>query len=189
MPANQRRITTHALVALVSLTLSVALYHFAHAQTAKPEVPTADKGVSRDWLLDADTDRERFKRLQAYIRGYGQSMAEIGQRYLAVYQALEDRNFELASYHWDKIAVAMRSGVMVSPARKANSEVLFLAKTHGDTAQALKSKDPTKAWEGFAQGRQACLGCHDAEKVGYMNNQPIFNTTLTAPKGLGLPKP
>jgi hypothetical protein len=157
----------------------------ARSDTALTQTAESPK-ISRDWLLDADSDTERFKRLQTYIRGYGQPMAEVGGRYLAVYQALEDRNYELASYHWDKIAIATRNGFMVSPSRQANSEV-FLTAVFGDVQQALKSKDPAKAWAGFEKGRQGCIGCHDAEKVSYMNNQPMFNKTVTPPAGLGLP--
>ena len=161
----------------------------AHAQTAAPAPAAPPAKISRDWLLDAESDTERFKRLQAYIRGYGQPMAEIGGRYLAVYQALDDRNYELAAYHWDKIAIAMRSGTMVSPARKANSDTMFLDTVFKPISDALKSNDAAKAWAGFAQGRQACIACHDAEKVSYFNNQPMFNKTAAAPAGLGVAKP
>jgi hypothetical protein len=179
--------------ATLALALGIALLVSARgaalSQTASPAPSATVPKISRDWLLDADSDTERFKRLQAYIRGYGQPMAEIGHRYLAVYQALDDRNYDLAAYHWDKIAIAMRNGTMVSPARKANSDAMFLDTVFKPVSDALKSNEAAKAWAGFAEGRQACLNCHDAEQVGYFNNQPMFYKTATPPPGLGVAKP
>ena len=37
-----------------------------------------------------------------------------------------------------------------------------------------------RAWRGFAKGRRACLQCHGAEGVEFMNDQPIF-TALVVP--------
>jgi hypothetical protein len=177
------------IVLALVVAAAASIVGAAHAQTASPPAPqTAAPKVSRDWLLDAESDTERFRRLQSYIRGYGQPMAEIGNRYLAVYQALNDQNFELAAYHWDKIPIAMRSGTMVSPSRKANSDAMFLASVAQAVSVALKSGKAQQAWDGFTQGRNACLACHDAEKVSYMNNQPMFNTTAAPPTGLGLKK-
>jgi hypothetical protein len=184
------RLQSIAMAALFTLLpaflLSATSSETSRAQSAETPKTGAPAKVSRDWLLDAGNDTERFRRLQAYIRGYGQPMWEIGQRYLAVYQALDDRNFDLAEYHWSKIAIAMRNGAMVSPGRGPNTDALFLTPVFAPSLAALKSRDPAKAWQGFIQGRQACLSCHDAEKVGYMNNQPMFAKTAVPPLGLGL---
>jgi hypothetical protein len=85
------------ILAGVFISLLAARSDIALTQPAEPPRPETAPKVSLDWLLDADSDMERFRRLQTYIRGYGQPMAEVGGRYLAVFQALEDRNYELAS--------------------------------------------------------------------------------------------
>ena len=36
---------------------------------------------------------------------------------------------------------------------------------------------PCEAWAAFAQVRAGCMACHEAEKVAFMNNQPLFRKT------------
>ena len=47
--------------------------------------------------------------------------------------------------------------------------------THGTAvSEALKSGDRVTAWKGFETARASCITCHEAERVGYMNDQPMF---------------
>lgn len=139
--------------------------------------PAQQKPASNNWLLDADSDADRFRKLQIYLRGFDQPMWEVGQRYLAVHQAIGDQNWELADYHWDKIKLTLATGLMKRPARTANTEGMFLDGVWGEMDRAIKSKDYAAMKTQFATVRQVCMACHVAEKVPFMNNSPVFLST------------
>lgn len=138
-----------------------------------------DVATPKGWLLDAESDQARFEMLQGYLGGFSSAMREVGERYQSVHEALNRHNFELANYHWDKIRSSIENGYLKRPGRKANADAIFLNKTWGQVKSAFESKDVQKAWTGFEQAKQACITCHTAESVPYMNNQPLFD--LSAP--------
>ncbi|MDD2761470.1 MAG: hypothetical protein PHH11_14415 [Methylomonas sp.] len=135
---------------------------------------------TNDWLLGAKTDTERFELLQKYLRGFDQPMWEVGERFRAVHEALIRNNYELAAYHWDKIRVTIQNGYLKRPARQANSDTIFLNATWGEVKEAFGTKDAEKAWAGFEKAKNACMACHAAESMHYMNNQALFD--LSSPK-------
>lgn len=153
-----------------ALILAGALAAFAHAE------PT---GNANDWLLGAESDTARFQRLQTYLRGFDQPMWEVGERFQRAHDALADKNYDLARYHWEKIKVTIENGYMKRPARRTNADALFLSTAYIQTLKAIETKDAAKAWEGFAAGRAACIACHEAEKVGFINDQSLFRRTGT----------
>lgn len=132
-----------------------------------------------DWLLKADSADERFRMIQKQLRGFDQPMWEVGERYTRMHEALTRGNAELAAYHWEKLRTTIENGFAKRPARRANAEALFLTPVWTDVDGDLKSGDPTRAWRGFERAKAACQACHVAEKVDYMNDQPVFD--LTAP--------
>ncbi len=159
------------MAAVAVMTFGVG---FAVAQNA-PKPP------SNDWLLEATDDTERFRRLQQYLRGFDQPMWEIGDRWRGIHDALMRDNFELAVYHWDKIKTTIENGYLKRPARRANSDkVLINSGVHAQVKTAFETRDRAKAWAGFTTARTACMECHDAEKVPFMNNQAMFRE-LNAP--------
>ena len=112
-----------------------------------------------DWLLNAPDDTARFRLLQNDARGFSMAMAETGQRYEKLHDAISDRNFDLAAYHWAKIRDAINAGTARRPGRKANADAAFTGKVYEPVMEALKSGDSAKAWAGFAQARAACSIC------------------------------
>ncbi len=126
-----------------------------------------------DWLVDVDEDT-RAERLSSYLGGFSAAMWEVGERYQRMVQAIRDENLELAAYHWDKIGLAIRGGYMKRPARQANADKLFMDEVWPRYLDTLKSGDTRAAREGFDQARAACVACHVAEDVGFMNRQPMF---------------
>lgn len=138
----------------------------------------AETDESRGWLLDAE-EEARYERLQSYLGGFSAAMWEVGYRYEALHTALERQNFALAEYHWEKIKSAIEGGYLKRPGRQANSDKLFLDKVWPEVQSALASGEPKRAWQGFETAKAACLTCHVAEDVGFMNNQPLFD--LSAP--------
>ena len=137
------------------------------------QVPAA-QADSKQWITGAATEAEQFQRIEKYLRGFDQPMWEVGERYEKLYAALLRGNFELASYHWAKIKLTIENGTMKRPARRASADAFFLTGTWDSVNEALESGDPATAWRGFETARAACMKCHEAEGVGYMNDQPMF---------------
>ena len=126
-----------------------------------------------DWLIDTDEDT-RAERLSSYLGGFSAAMWEVGNRWEHMVQAIRDDNFDLAHYHWDKIGDAIRGGYMKRPARQANADALFLDSIWGQYLETLESGDGEAIREQFGEARGACLACHVAEDVPFMNDQPMF---------------
>lgn len=55
------------------------------------------KPASRNWLLDADDDAERFRRLQTALGGSDMQMSMIGQRFEEIHVAIGKNNPALAA--------------------------------------------------------------------------------------------
>lgn len=141
-----------------------------------------DKPPSRQWLLDARNDGERFRRLQIYAGGTDQQMWQIGYRYEEVYRAIIDENWELATYHWGKLRNVFNVALMKRPNRTPNAETLFLDDTWQLLAAALKNRDSGAAQNTFLQERQACITCHVAEGFEFINGMAMFEQTAAFPE-------
>lgn len=138
--------------------------------------------TSDNWLLDAKDDTERFRRIQQMFGGFSMSMQLVGERYDRTFDAVTDGNFDLAAYHWKKIRETIELGYLRRPAREANASAVFLKGPWVSVSEALASKDRVKAKEQFLLARSACMACHVAEKVAFMNDQPKFRRTAAFPK-------
>jgi hypothetical protein len=138
------------------------------------ELPPQNKPPSNRWLQDADSDADRFKKLEIYLRGFDQPMWEVGERFRRVYQAIRDRNLALADYHWQKIALTINTGLMKRPSRTQSAEAFFLDVPWKAMSDAIQSKSIERVEQAFMEARQACMACHVAEKVPFMNEQPLF---------------
>lgn len=137
----------------------------------------------KHWLLGVETDAERFSRLETYLRGFDQPMWEVGYRYEIVYEAILDRNYELASYHWKKIKTTIRNGYMKRPARQASADSMFLdSGVWASLSKALQDGDDKKIKDSFAVARKTCMACHVVENVPFMNDQKIFRRTQAFPE-------
>lgn len=141
-----------------------------------------DKPPSRQWLLDARNDGERFRRLQIYAGGTDQQMWQIGYRYEEVYQAIIDENWELATYHWGKLRNVFNVALMKRPNRTPNAETLFLDDTWQLLAAALNNRDSGAARSTFLQERQACITCHVSEGFEFINGMTMFEQTEAFPE-------
>lgn len=126
----------------------------------------------------AESDAERFRLIQTQLRGFDQPMWEVGERYRIFHEAIENENYELAKYHWRKIGVAIRNGIAKRPARVANADALFLNSIHGEVAELLSAEDQAKAHQAFSLARAACVSCHQAEGVDWINRQQLMKLSL-----------
>ncbi|HEJ2567843.1 TPA: hypothetical protein ACKR7L_001415 [Pseudomonas aeruginosa] len=133
------------------------------------------------WLSGAPDQATRDERLERYLRGFDQPMWEVGERYRHVEQALRDENWALAAYHWEKIRTTIEGGLMKRPKRRPNAEALFLGEPWKAMHEALESRDPARIAPAFARAKGACMACHAAEKVPFINDQPLFREPLPLP--------
>lgn len=176
------------LIAAVCLALALPALGQVPATGQAPRAPKGikappqQKPVSNAWLRDADSDPDRFRKLEINLRGFDQPMLEVGQRYLALYEAIKDRNWGLADYHWDKVKLSINTGLIKRPARTANAESMFLDVAWPEMDKAIKSKDEQRIREQFGAVRGTCMACHAAEKVPFMNESPIFRHTAEFPR-------
>ena len=132
-------------------------------------------GVMGDgWLLAEESDQARFQRLEGYLGGFSRAMWETGYRFEQVHDAVVRENYPLASYHWGKIRTAIENGYMKRPGRRANADALFLDSAWGKLDQALKDGETTQVKHAYSQARQACMACHVAEQVPFMNEMAVL---------------
>ncbi len=136
-------------------------------------VASLTKTTDHNWLTGAD-EETRAKRLEHYLGGFSAVMLETGLRYGHVEEAIAGGNWELAHYHWEKIADAVENGLMKRPARRPNAEALFLDAAWGELDAALKEKERGAIEGAFRSARRACMECHSAEGVAFINDQPLF---------------
>ncbi|MBM3564089.1 MAG: hypothetical protein FJX16_01150 [Alphaproteobacteria bacterium] len=155
--------------ALVAFTLLFAVI------VSGRSAPRAEELTQNDWLLRAENDEARFRLLQKQMRGFDQPMWEVGERFARLHDALKHENYELAVYHWDKIKTSIENGVAKRPARGESARNLFLGDPWNEVRAGLISADRKRAWDSFDKARAACQSCHQAEKVGFMNQQAVFD--------------
>jgi len=156
----------------------IALMVFSYGSWAQaPEGQARSKG----WITEAANELERSQRIEQYLRGFDQPMWEVGERYEKLYAALVRGNFELATYHWAKIKLTIENGTMKRPARRASADAYLLTGTWDSVNEALGSGDLATAWRGFETARASCMKCHEAERVGYMNDQQMFTDLAPIP--------
>jgi hypothetical protein len=136
---------------------------------------------SDNWLIDAADDAERFSLIEKMFGGFSRAMQIVGERYLRTYDAVVDGNLDLANYHWTKIKDTIELGYLRRPSRKAHADALFLNGPWRTAQEAILSKDGKTASEAFLSARKACMTCHAAERVPFMNDQPLFRNTAEFP--------
>lgn len=90
-------------------------------------------------------------------------------------------NWVLAAYHWHKIRATIEGGLMKRPERRANAEALFLGETWNGMHEALESRDSAGIGPAFARTKGACMACHAAEQVSFINDQPLFREPQPLP--------
>lgn len=148
--------------------------------SAEPNQEAQPARGANDWLLSAEDDEARFALIEKQLRGFDQPMWEVGERFQRLHDALARGNYELASYHWEKIRTTIENGIAKRPARAENAETLFLKPVWKDVDTEFRSGDPKRAWAAFERAKSGCQGCHAAEKVPFVNDQPLFELAPTA---------
>jgi hypothetical protein len=140
-----------------------------------------NKPPSEAWLRDADTDTERFRRLEILLAGTEMAMWEIAVRFENMYDAILVNNYDYVRFNWDKIRARATSALMKRPKRTQNMELMLLDSNWKAIDEEFKTKDPVKVRAAFQTARQVCMGCHAAEKMPFFNDHPVFKKTENFP--------
>lgn len=177
---------------LASAACATVAYVHAQDSPGAAAPPRLPKGIPRleegqagrpsaNWLLDAQDDRERFRRIQIYAGGTYEQMWQVGYRYEQVYRAIVDENWQLGLHHWTKLRDVLNVALMKRPNRTPNAEAIFLDDTWERLEQALEGTQANVIRETFLTQRAACMACHVAEQMAFLNDTPIFRATASFP--------
>jgi len=128
-------------------------------------------GSSSDapWLA-ADAEARRLQ-LERQLRGFDVAMMETGYRYVELYWAGRDGNWEAAAYHAGKIRLAIENGLERRPKRGASARP-FLAGPLVAIEQAAAARDAVGFAARFADLTAGCNACHAMEKVPFFEVRP-----------------
>lgn len=163
------------LLASLLLPAHIMAQHPDTANTTKTLNTNLNPAPVSGWIMSAPDDQQRFFRIQTYLRGFDHTMWEVGERYEKLQQAVERNNSGLAQYHWKKIRKTILTGLMKRPKRAENAHALFLDQLWPQANKALKTADPKQMKQALQGIRSACIACHIAEDVAFVNNQPMFD--------------
>lgn len=167
--------TSMKIISLIRhLTIILGLVIFLDLEILPSVYASEENSLSKHWIIDAPSELEKEKRLEKYLRGFDQPMWEVGERYKMIKHAIKRKNFNLANYHWEKIKTTIENGLMKRPARKNNANRFLLDSSWQEIKNDINSKNSMQADLGLQKMKAACLGCHLAEGLSFINNQPMF---------------
>jgi hypothetical protein len=151
----------------------------ALAGCAPAAVENAEPPVGQDgWL--AGSTAEKLDVVAGQLRGFDMAMVETGYRFNELYFAGEDRNWDFAKYHAEKIGTAIRNGLQRRPKRAASAET-FLNIVLPETLGAIEKKDIELFRQRFNTMLSTCNTCHRDEMVAFISVvQPKQRLTPTA---------
>lgn len=156
-----------------------------------PAFPKADaelarqvKPPSRNWLRDANDDTERFRRIEAQAGAGDQEMQTIAHRLEALHGAIQKEHWDLGIYHLEKLRGGLTVAAMKRPTRTQNMEAVFLdSGAYKSMHDALVAKNAERSRAQFESLRQACMACHAAEKIAFINGSEVFGRLASFPAG------
>jgi hypothetical protein len=114
---------------------------------------------------------EQQVQLERHLRGFDVAMVEVGHRYVELYWAGEDANWEAARYELQKMRLAIENGLERRPKRAASAQP-FLAGPLAAMEDALAARDPELFATRFQALTAACNDCHVREQVPFFEIHP-----------------
>ncbi len=179
---GRRRNLLLALPLVFATSFCVAQVSVVAATGIAPRFPKADselakqtKPPSRKWLLDANDDSERLRRIELWAGAGDLEMQDISHRFEELYDAIKKESWDLGIYHLEKMRGRMIVAGIKRPTRTQNMEDVFLESgIYKSMHDALTSKSGERARTAFQNTRQACIACHAAEKLAFINESAVF---------------
>jgi len=130
--------------------------------------PSEDASGST-WL-SRDQDEQRLQ-LERQLRGFDVAMMEVGHRYIDLYWAGEDANWDAAAYQLQKLRLAIENGLERRPKRAASAQP-FLAGPLPAMDKVVAAQDPKVFAARFQDLTAGCNACHAMEQVPFFEIRP-----------------
>jgi hypothetical protein len=121
------------------------------------------------WL--AREREEQLVQLERQLRGLDVAMMEVGHRYIDLYWAGEDANWEAAVYELQKLRLAIENGLERRP-KRATSARPFLGGPLAAMDEAVEARDPKLFATHFRDLTAGCNACHRLEQVPFFEIRP-----------------
>ena len=138
------------------------------------------KPFSDSWLLDAESDWDRFRRIEVLLRGADIHMLEIGLRFDRVHDAIQRGDMELAHYEMDKIVQAATFAILMQPGWQEGKGLDYLGRAEWlALSSAVNAKDQESAKRSYLGVRRVCMGCHTLKQMEFLNRQEVFERTVS----------
>ena len=167
-----RRLSRFASPAGLMTMLALALVFVACEREpgaeAEGDAAWTDEPVgSQDWL--AGPPQEKFETIADQFAGFSAAMMEVGYRYNELYFAGQDENWQMATYHAEKIGDAIALGFERRPARAESAMAQsFMDNVLPEMLEAIETQDPEQFEISFEDLRNNCNACHQVEEMGHL---------------------
>src|SRR3989338_10230654 len=119
-----------------------------------------------DWLSGGSVD-ERFTKVSKQLRGFDMAMVEVGYRYVELFWAGREQNWDYANYLTEKIEVAIRNGVERRPKRGSSAQMIFPSLE--ELKKSVSEKNIRKFNQSYSRLTITCNACHHDEKVNFIH--------------------
>ncbi len=160
--------------------LASAFLFLAACDTGTPPALEGSGAGGAEWI--SGTVDERFQQVGDQFAGFSSTMFEVAHRYRELSWAVEDGNWEYATYQTEKIADAIELGIIRRPARGESAETLFLGSPVDEMLAALETGDARTVSQEFQEFTAACNQCHVAEDMAFVVvGPPEFRSTVVQP--------
>ena len=130
----------------------------------KPAIKKENK--NGDWLSEGSVD-ERFAKVSKQLRGFDTAMVEVGYRYVELFWAGREQNWDYANYLTEKIEVAIRNGVERRPKRGSSAQMIFPSLE--ELKKSVSEKNIRKFNQSYSRLTITCNACHHDEKVNFIH--------------------
>lgn len=133
------------------------------------EDAASDDSVDYQWMPDSDA--EKFAAIEEQLQGFSRTMRETGYRYVELYWAGTDRNWEYADYQLEHIEEVIDQGLVRRPARSTSAEP-FLQNDIPALQETIDGEDGEAFDAQFEEFTQACNTCHISEDHSFIEIGP-----------------
>lgn len=113
----------------------------------------------------------KFETLSKHLRGMDMAMVEIGYRYVELFWAGQDQNWEYAAYQVEKIRTSLENGLERRPKRAKSAET-FLTIVLPLVKESVEKRDPVLFQERFVSLTSTCNACHEMEQMKFIPVAP-----------------
>jgi hypothetical protein len=172
---RQRR--SQSFLGVVAVIVFAVGGSLAGADAGFAQVP--DPPRASGWLKALPPEKQ-VEAIDRQLRGFDMAMFEVNYRYIEMYFAGMEGNWDYALYTGEKMAWAIQNGFERRPRRRANAEGIFFQEAYPKVLEAIRKKDIALFKERVDVLRHACNACHVAEKVPFIRiGIPVIKQTPT----------